>query len=83
MMTIDPEYYSAIPREPDEAGLIPVRQTLARLLGRPVPSDTGLYAALVDQYHIHGLYADVNGMRVDEGGAEIHLAVVVSHTKGV
>jgi hypothetical protein len=50
-MTIDPEYYTAIPREPDEAGLVPVRQALARLLGRPVPDDAGLYPALADQYH--------------------------------
>jgi hypothetical protein len=34
-MAIDPEYFTAIPREPDEAGLRAVRQTLARLLGRP------------------------------------------------
>jgi hypothetical protein len=50
-MTIDPEYYTAIPREPDKAGLIAVRQTLARLLGRPVPNDDGHYSALEDLCH--------------------------------
>jgi hypothetical protein len=40
-MAIDSEYYTAIPREPDRAGLIAARQTLARLLGRPVPDDEG------------------------------------------
>jgi hypothetical protein len=51
LMTIDPEYYTAIPREPDRAGLIAVRQTLARLLGRPVPNEDGGYSALEDLYH--------------------------------
>jgi len=50
-MAIDPDYFAAIPREPDEPGLIAVRQTLARLLGRPVSDDDGLYAALEDCYH--------------------------------
>jgi hypothetical protein len=50
-MGIDSEYYLADPREPDEAGLVAVRQTLARLLGRPVPDDDGLYPALDDLYH--------------------------------
>jgi hypothetical protein len=36
-MAVDPEYYTAIPRDPDQAELIRVRQTLARLLGRPRP----------------------------------------------
>jgi hypothetical protein len=48
---IDPEYFTAIPREPDEAGMIAVRQTLTRLLGRPVPDDDGAYPALEDLYH--------------------------------
>lgn len=50
-MTIDPEYYTTIPREPAKAGLIAVRQSLARLLGRPVPDDDGHYSALEDLYH--------------------------------
>jgi hypothetical protein len=50
-MTIDSEYFTAIPREPDEAGLAAVRQSLARLLGRPVPDDEGLYPTLTDLYH--------------------------------
>ena len=50
-MTIDPEYFTDIPREPDRAGLIAVRQTLARLLDRPVPDDDGHYSALEDLYH--------------------------------
>jgi hypothetical protein len=51
LMTIDSDYYTTVPREPDRAGLIVVRQTLARLLGRPVPDDEGLYPALQDLYH--------------------------------
>jgi hypothetical protein len=35
LVGIDPDYFTAVPREPDEAGMIVVRQTLARLLGRP------------------------------------------------
>src|SRR5947199_152248 len=38
---VHPEYFTAIPRDPDEAGMIAVRQTLAGLLGRPVPDDDG------------------------------------------
>ena len=34
---IDPDYYLAVPPEPDGAGLTAARQTLARLLGLPVP----------------------------------------------
>lgn len=48
---IDPDYYLAVPDEPGEAGLIAARQTLARLLGLPVPDDDGHYPALDDQYH--------------------------------
>src|SRR5262249_41816905 len=48
---IDPDYYLAVPDEPGEAGLIAARQTLARLLGLPVPDDDGLYPALDDLYH--------------------------------
>ncbi len=48
---VDPDYFTAIPREPDEAEMIAVRQALARLLGRPVPDDTGHYPALMDLYH--------------------------------
>jgi hypothetical protein len=48
---IDPEYYLAIPTEPDEKGLIAARQTLARLIGLHVPNDDGLYPALMDLYH--------------------------------
>jgi len=48
---IDPEYYLAVPDEPDEAGLTAARQTLARLLGLPVPNDDGLYPTLDDLYH--------------------------------
>jgi hypothetical protein len=36
---IDRDYFTAVPREPDEAGMAMVRQTLARLLGRPDPDD--------------------------------------------
>jgi hypothetical protein len=48
---IDGEYFTAIPREPAEAGLIAARQTLARLVGRPVPNNSGLYPAIEDLYH--------------------------------
>jgi hypothetical protein len=48
---IDPDYYLAVPDEPNEAGLIAARQTLARLLGLPVPDEHGLYPALDDLYH--------------------------------
>jgi hypothetical protein len=48
---IDPDFYLAVPDEPDRAGLIAARQTLARLLGLPVPDDHGSYPALADQYH--------------------------------
>ncbi len=51
LFNIDPEYYLAVPDEPGEAGLIAARQTLARLLGLPVPDDDGLYPALDDLYH--------------------------------
>jgi hypothetical protein len=47
---IDPDYYLAVPDEPDKAGLIAARQTLARLLGLPVPDD-GEYSAIDDLYH--------------------------------
>jgi hypothetical protein len=50
-LTIDPDYYLAVPPEPDEHGLIAARQALARLLGSPVPDDRGLFPALLDQYH--------------------------------
>jgi hypothetical protein len=48
---IDSDYYLTVPEEPDERGLTAARQTLARLLGLPVPDDDGLYPALDDQYH--------------------------------
>lgn len=48
---IDPDYYLVEPDEPAEAGLIAARQTLARLLGLPVPDEDGLYPALDDLYH--------------------------------
>ena len=32
---IDPDYYLAVPAEPDQAGLVAARQKLARLLGLP------------------------------------------------
>jgi hypothetical protein len=48
---IDPDYYLTVPDEPDEAGLVAARQTLARLLDLPVPGDDGLYPALEDLYH--------------------------------
>ena len=48
---IDPDYYLAEPDEPGEAGLTAARQTLARLLGLPVPDDHGLYPAIDDLYH--------------------------------
>jgi hypothetical protein len=48
---IDPDYFLAIPPEPGESGLIAARQTLARLLGLPVPDDEGFYPALDDLYH--------------------------------
>jgi hypothetical protein len=50
-LRIDPGYYRAVPPEPGDAGLTAARQTLARLLGLPVPDDDGLYPALVDLYH--------------------------------
>ena len=34
-----------------QAGLTAARQTLARLLGLPVPDDDGLYPAIDDLYH--------------------------------
>jgi hypothetical protein len=48
---IDPDYFLTVPDEPDDAGLTAARQTLARLLGLPVPNDDGLYPALDDLYH--------------------------------
>jgi hypothetical protein len=48
---IDPDYYLAVPDEPDKADLIAARQTLARLLSLPVPDDGGLYPAIDDLYH--------------------------------
>jgi hypothetical protein len=48
---VDPDYYTFIPPDPDEAGLIPVRQALARLAGRPVMDEYGTYPALEDRYH--------------------------------
>lgn len=50
-MRIDSDYYLAVPDDPDEAGLIATRRTLARLLDLPVPDDDGLYPALDDVYH--------------------------------
>lgn len=43
--------YLATPAEPGEEGLTAARQTLARLIGLPVPDDHGLYPALLDRYH--------------------------------
>jgi hypothetical protein len=48
---IAPDYYLAVPDEPDKAGLTAARQTLSRLLGLPVPDQDGLYPALDDAYH--------------------------------
>jgi hypothetical protein len=48
---IDPDYFLTVLPDPGEAGLTAARQTLARLLGRPVPGDDGLYPTLVDLYH--------------------------------
>jgi hypothetical protein len=48
---IDPDYYLAVPDEPDQAGLSAARRALARLLGLPVPDDPGLYPALEDLYY--------------------------------
>ncbi len=48
---IDPEYYLAVPVEPDKAGLTAARQTLARMLSLPTPDDHGFYPALEDLYH--------------------------------
>jgi hypothetical protein len=50
-MGIDQDYFLAVPAEPGEAALIAARQTLARLIGLPVPDDDGLYPALEDQFH--------------------------------
>jgi hypothetical protein len=38
-LMIEPQYFLAVPRDPDRAGLIAARQVLARLLGLPVPDD--------------------------------------------
>lgn len=48
---IDPDYFLAIPDEPDWRRLIAARQTLARLLGHPVVDDDGHYPAFIDLYH--------------------------------
>jgi hypothetical protein len=48
---IDPDYFTTVPREPDRAGMLAVRQLLARLVGSAVPDDDGLYPALEDLYH--------------------------------
>jgi hypothetical protein len=48
---LEPDYYLAVADEPDEAGLICARQTLARLLELPIPDDHGLYPSLEDFYH--------------------------------
>src|SRR5207244_4092569 len=48
---IDPEYFTTIPREPNKAGLIAVRLTLARLVERPLSAVAGLYPAISDLYH--------------------------------
>jgi hypothetical protein len=50
-MTIDPDYYLAVPDEPDRQRLIRARQTLAKVLGLAVPDGEGLYPALVDLFH--------------------------------
>jgi hypothetical protein len=39
LLGIDPDYYLTLPDEPDKRGLIATRQTLARLLGVPVPDE--------------------------------------------
>jgi hypothetical protein len=51
LMGIDPEYYLAVPDEPDQAGLSAARRKLTRLLGLPAPDQDGLYPALDDLYH--------------------------------
>jgi hypothetical protein len=38
---IEPDYFTAVPREPDKAELVAVRRALARLVGRPAPDDAG------------------------------------------
>ena len=48
---IDPDYFLAVPAEPDERGLTAARKTLARLIGLAVPDDNGLYPTLMDLYH--------------------------------
>lgn len=48
---IDPDYYVAIPDEPDWRRLTSARQTLARLLRHPVVDDDGHYPAFIDLYH--------------------------------
>ncbi|HEY7154895.1 MAG TPA: hypothetical protein VH575_13110 [Gemmataceae bacterium] len=48
---LEPDYYLAVPDEPDEAVLTTARQTLARLLDLPIPDDQGLYPAIEDFYH--------------------------------
>jgi hypothetical protein len=50
-LTIDPDYFLAVPDEPTRQGLITARQTLAGMLGLPVPDDDGLYPMLLDFYH--------------------------------
>src|SRR5262245_35118370 len=45
-LRIDPDYYLAVPDEPDERGLTAARQTLARLLGLPVPDEHGRYPTI-------------------------------------
>jgi hypothetical protein len=54
-MNIAPDYYLSVPDDPDEAGLIAARQTLARLLGLPVPDDDGNYPAIYDLFY--GLFS--------------------------
>lgn len=48
---IDPDYFLDVPDDPGEAGLIAARQTLARMLDRPVPGDDGLYPGFMDYFH--------------------------------
>ena len=50
-LTIDRDYFVAVPREPNEAELISARQMLAKILGLPMTDDEGFYRFLGDEYH--------------------------------
>src|SRR5262249_8916572 len=50
-MGIDPDYYLALPPDPDDDELDDVRRTLREVTGRPEPQEPELVPALDNGYH--------------------------------